>query len=253
MSNELINLVWRNRMPLMASHKFILMRLADCVRDGGDGWSWMSIDRIAADCNLHRRTTQRIIDSLESMGLIRVEIRTGPKNTNRYQVIAEALLHVEPTGGTHATMAPTPPWHPRHHDGGTHATPPVASRTLTRGTTPPNPKENPKITPPHPSAREAGGGGGDGNEDLEPADRIRLILVLERLGVASGPDAARRWLVQARRNHLAENFDDHLRVIVYAVKRARAESGQTINYASEVMTYVKSWRPQAAAENSEPQ
>jgi hypothetical protein len=83
-------------------------------------------------------------------------------------------------------------------------------------------------------------------EDFE----ARLGATLDHLGVASGPEANRRWIAQAQRNKHVRTPDDLLTVIRYAVRRGREVLGDrtpagqaTVNHASDVREWFVGWRP----------
>lgn len=70
--------------------------------------------------------------------------------------------------------------------------------------------------------------------------------MLDTLAVASGPEASRRWWIQADRNRHADSFADCQRVVAWSVKQAREVHGREVQYASQVHDLVTQWRPPEA-------
>ncbi len=95
MSIRLMTAVWKcnaTTVPI-ASHRLMLLKLADCAND--DGWGWPAMATIAAACGVSVRQAQKIKAALVKGGFVHVETSSNGRDSNRYRVI-EAALHVEP-------------------------------------------------------------------------------------------------------------------------------------------------------------
>lgn len=108
-------------------------------------------------------------------------------------------------------------------------------------------------SPSTPQPPDAGGDGVGGDRVASGFD-ARLTALLDELGVASGPNANRKWIAQAQRNVHASTPEALLAVIRYAVRRAREVKGAnapdgkpTVNYASDVREFVTGWTPRMPA------
>lgn len=267
MSLELMKLAWSCKRLTVPSHKLVLLRLCDESRDGANGWCCLGLKRIFSECCIGERNAQYILEHLEKEGYIRREFGSGMKHTNRYQIIVETLadeFHVaredatQFTGASGCTVQPDAAKGEADCAGTVQPDAPPGEAGCTQSQR--DPKESQKE--PTPSARAPWAGvvkirSGQKTDSLDFSDdpetpgsrsHQRLVLMLDRLAVASGPKALPRWLVQARRNSHARSFEDLLGVIAYAVERARSEDGIVVNFASDVHRYVRAWRPKQRAE-----
>lgn len=85
MSIRLMTAVWE-REDLSATHKLVLLALADWAND--EGLCWPSINRLSIKTSMAGRSIQRLIRQLEEMGFIRREETAG--KGNRYWIVIPA-------------------------------------------------------------------------------------------------------------------------------------------------------------------
>lgn len=90
MSIKLMTAVWE-REDLSATHKLVLLALADWAND--EGLCWPSINRLAVKASLTTRGIQKSIRALEQMGFVRREEVVG--KGNRYWLVIP-VNHVHP-------------------------------------------------------------------------------------------------------------------------------------------------------------
>ncbi len=95
MSVRVSSVVWKPRLP--ATTKLVLLRLADSAHDDG-GQAYPSVDTMAAECGLSRRTVQVVLRNLEADGLITpVGSTTGGRGgTTVYQINLQRLQELRP-------------------------------------------------------------------------------------------------------------------------------------------------------------
>lgn len=85
MSIKLMTAAWE-REDLSATHKLVLLALADWAND--EGLCWPSINRLAIKTSMAGRSVQRLIRQLEEMGFVRREETVG--KGNRYWIVIPA-------------------------------------------------------------------------------------------------------------------------------------------------------------------
>lgn len=85
MSIKLMTAAWE-REDLAATHKLVLLALADWAND--EGLCWPSINRLAIKTSMASRSVQRLIRQLEEMGFVRREETVG--KGNRYWIVIPA-------------------------------------------------------------------------------------------------------------------------------------------------------------------
>lgn len=110
--------VWE-REDLSATHKLMLLALADWAND--EGLCWPSINRLAIKTSMASRSVQRLIRQLEEMGFVRREETVG--KGNRYWIVI-----------------PATDCHPRHT-----VTPPLTQCHQTPDTVSPNTSITPQL------------------------------------------------------------------------------------------------------------
>lgn len=80
-------MIWAWGRPLGPAAKLTLMALADIADD--QGICWPSVGLLATKCTISERTTQRLLASLERLGLIDIEPRfrpDGSRTSNRFRL-----------------------------------------------------------------------------------------------------------------------------------------------------------------------
>ncbi len=95
MSIRVISVVWKARLP--KTKKLVLLRLADSASDDG-GQAYPSVDTMAAECGLSRRTVQLVLRRLEADALITPggSTKGGRGRTTVYQIDLERLQELRP-------------------------------------------------------------------------------------------------------------------------------------------------------------
>lgn len=159
----------------------LLIAIADFADD--NGCAFPSVETLAAKIRLDRRTTQRLMRSLEEMGELHVDTAARFNGCNLYRitpgggktppvVAAPQGRHPDHGGGNTPPMVQTPRGgrHPDHPQGGTDATGGAAP-------VPPEPSYNHQLTTIEPSRRgraktKQAELGIDPTPTLEPADEI---------------------------------------------------------------------------------
>ena len=113
-----------------------------CRRAGEDGESWPSVDRIAYDCDMSRRTVQRALKDLQKKRLLTIEHRynaSGDQTSNLFTILSVAGRKKDtPWGG----VTKSPGGVSQSHPGGVTKSPEVLPDEVLpkkneEGTTPP--------------------------------------------------------------------------------------------------------------------
>lgn len=76
--------VWGSA-PVKESNLIILLALADFAND--NGICWPSLPALAKKARIGRRQAQRNVWKLQEMGLLAIDIGTGPRGANTYKVL----------------------------------------------------------------------------------------------------------------------------------------------------------------------
>jgi len=117
-----------------------------CRRAGEDGESWPSVDRIAYDCDMSRRTVQRALKDLQKKRLLTIEHRynaSGDQTSNLFTILSVAGRKKDtPWGG----VTKSPGGVSQSHPGGVTKSPEVLPDEVLpkkneEGTTPPTDTE----------------------------------------------------------------------------------------------------------------
>lgn len=158
----------------------VLLALADHAgADGGD--CWPSVARLARRCRVDERTVQRAIDKLVELGEVVITEGGGRGHSNRYKL----TLRTVPQAGDDPGETPAD----------CHSSPAerVTSTSVKGGTTPGEPRDEPKDTPlppasggpdashqgQHPNCRSCGTnrrGPAPPDPEVEAAERRRRVL-----------------------------------------------------------------------------
>lgn len=262
----------------------LLLRLADHAND--DGLCWPSVQCMADSIRRSPRRTMELRDELIELGYLEIEGngKTGPHGVNRYRVMIppppapDASAHT-PSDAFHVERHPANPRTVRDSapceiPQGTLRSPAGANGAAPQGSLRPaagatcedshrtlrdlrHESSRTLNEPPYPpTAPTTEAGGGVGTAGLVPLDHRRreffaeLERTLERLGVASGPGAMRRWWRIAESNPLAVTTAQRLDLIHWCVCAAR-ERGDRPAYASDVQDLVEQWIPDDLLTESE--
>lgn len=131
MSIKFMNMVWD--MELEPAEKLVLLSLADQAND--DGECWPSVRNMCKRSCLSERTVQRVLRTLESMGVLFRELKAG--HSNIYRINATPVMVTPRHGGTPVMVT----GEGCHGDGGggVMVTPRTISRTK-REPHPPSPR-----------------------------------------------------------------------------------------------------------------
>jgi hypothetical protein len=248
MSAKITGEVWE--LDLSHPQKWVLMAMADHAdHDGGNVFP--SVGLIAWKCGYSERQVQRIRRELEALGVLvleaapagerrvyRIDLAAAPRKARRSDVPGKRPRQDVTTPRQDVTPDMVSPVTPGCQGRGDIQVSPGGDIQVS-----PKPPLTVKEPPPTRERATRGVGVAQGDQGSPDDD---LVVVLDELGVASGPKARHRWRVQAERNRHANCDRDRLAVIRYAVRTARA-AGKIVNYASDVQHLVAEWRPPAKA------
>lgn len=96
MSIRVMTLVWE-RSRHAGTDLLMLLALADFSDDQGN--SYPGVPALAAKCRMSVRNAGYILKSLQVAGELEVRQNEGPKGTNRYRIVLEALRPLQPAAG----------------------------------------------------------------------------------------------------------------------------------------------------------
>lgn len=203
MSNAVQALVWA--LDIKMEHKIVLLKMADCANDDGEG-VWLSVERIMAQCGCSERHVQNVRKYYIDAGVIAVEARPyhwiykgKSMPVPLYKFDLEALAEfADPARGDDAETAETVDTETREGAPGAPSTlgegaPGAGVQVTTREGAPgaPKPSENPherkKKTKAKKERKPADG--------IEPGEIEAFLAVMPRVDL---PDDARSAYIQAR-------------------------------------------------------
>jgi hypothetical protein len=84
LSISVSNRVWASSKTRIASHRLMLLAIADFANEGAEAWP--SIRKLAERCCLTERSANRVIADLCQSGELERRISAGPQGTNVYRV-----------------------------------------------------------------------------------------------------------------------------------------------------------------------
>ncbi len=270
MSITLMSRIFLPHVRVEGTLQVLLLRMADHAND--DGWCWPSIANLAAAIRRSPRRTMELRDQLVELGYVEVSYKSGQNGVNRYRISIppappeiESMFHVPRHSAGNRTVRDSAPCDPSQ--GGQRDPAGSAredSQSSLRGSAP-APSEIPQGTlrdlrdessgtisePPHPPGAGQPGvevgttvpvTGSDGTAMTLAQFEHRLVRLLDRLGVASGLEARKRWARITQRNPLAKTLQNRLDLIRWAVVTAE-DQGRRVSYASDVKDFVDQWFP----------
>ena len=86
MSIRLTQLVWKNKINLMPTEKFVLLFLAHCANDKNNCLCFPSVKTISENCNLSKRHTQRILRTLSELKIIQCVPQLTESNNQKSNI-----------------------------------------------------------------------------------------------------------------------------------------------------------------------
>jgi hypothetical protein len=96
MSIRVMTLVWE-RSRHSGTDLLMLLALADFSDDQGN--SYPAVPTLAAKCRMSQRNAGYILKGLQASGELEVRANEGPRGTNRYRIVVNALAGVQPIAG----------------------------------------------------------------------------------------------------------------------------------------------------------
>lgn len=255
-----LNAIWSA--PWRAGTKIVAIAIID------DAVAWPSYERIAQRAGMCKRQAIREVETLEQLGVFRVERvdedgRRLPGNRYRW-ILTTGDSQSPPPGGSGPTAGDSQS--PASDDAGAagdqqsphfdNSTPGAfdagasqsPARCLPVTTEVTGSHHRGDSQSPYPCSHQRDTttptgqpGGGGSVEKSKEANRARLEAQLDDLMVARGPQATPRWIRLAQ-DRGARSLPEYLDCIRFAVRAARAD-GHTVNYATDVVAYAARWRP----------